>query len=96
VVDPQLGGKADAVPGYTNHTWFKATKPGTFPGQCAELCGRNHANMLARVKAVPFDQYQTWYDQQANDIKAARDAGAKQRAAILKQQREAAQRSESQ
>jgi cytochrome c oxidase subunit 2 len=93
---PKLGGKADAVPGYTNHTWFKATKPGTFPGQCAELCGRNHANMLARVKAVPFDQYQTWYDQQANDIKAARDAGAKQRAAILKQQREAAQRSESQ
>jgi hypothetical protein len=45
---------------------------------------------------VPFDQYQAWYDRQAADIKAAQDAGAKQRALILKQQREAAQRSESQ
>jgi cytochrome c oxidase subunit 2 len=92
---PKLGGKMDALPGYTNHTWFKADKPGTFNGQCAELCGRNHANMLARVRAVPFDQYQAWYDRQAADIKSARDEGAKQRAQILKQQQEAAQRSES-
>ena len=55
---PKLGGKMDAVPGYTNKTWFKADKPGVFEGQCAELCGRNHANMLARVRAVPFDEYQ--------------------------------------
>ena len=92
---PKLGGKMDALPGYTNHTWFRADKPGTYAGQCAELCGRNHANMLARVKAVPFDQYQAWYDRQAADIKAARDAGAKQRAAILAQQKQAAQRSAS-
>ena len=93
---PKLGGKMDAVPGYTNKTWFKADKAGTFHGQCAELCGRNHADMLARVRAVPFDQYQAWYDRQAAAIKAAQLAGAKQRAAILRQQREAAQRSESQ
>jgi cytochrome c oxidase subunit 2 len=92
---PKLGGKMDALPGYTNKTWFRADKRGVFEGQCAELCGRNHANMLARVKAVPFDEYQAWYDQQAADIKAARDAGAKQRAGILKQEQEAAQRSES-
>jgi cytochrome c oxidase subunit 2 len=92
---PKLGGKMDALPGYTNHTWFKAEEPGTYSGQCAELCGRNHANMLARVKAVPFDQYQAWYDRQAADIKAARDAGAKQRAAILAQQKQAAQQSAS-
>jgi cytochrome c oxidase subunit 2 len=92
---PKLGGKMDALPGYTNHTWFKADKAGTFTGQCAELCGRNHANMLARVRAVPFDEYQAWYDRQAADIKAARDAGAKQRAGILKQEQEAAKRSES-
>jgi hypothetical protein len=48
------------------------------------------------VKAVPFDQYQRWYDQQAADIKAARDAGAKQRAQILQQQKDAAQRAASQ
>jgi cytochrome c oxidase subunit 2 len=93
---PKLGGKADALPGYTNHTWFKATKPGVFPGQCAELCGRNHANMLARVRAVPFDQYKAWYDKQATDIQAARDAAAKQRAAINKQQQQAAQQATSQ
>jgi cytochrome c oxidase subunit 2 len=92
---PKLGGKADALPGYTNHTWFKADKPGTFNGQCAELCGRNHANMLARVRAVPFDQYQAWYDRQAADIKAARQEGANQRAQIQKQQQQAAQRSAS-
>jgi cytochrome c oxidase subunit 2 len=84
---PELGGKFDAVPGYTNHTWFKV--PGNlinnpdhariFFGQCAELCGRNHANMTARVKAVSVDEYQRWLDQQKTDIKAAEQAGAQQR-----------------
>ena len=52
---PKLGGKFDAIPGYTNHTWFKipGKLAGTiFTGQCAELCGRNHANMIAQVRAV--------------------------------------------
>jgi cytochrome c oxidase subunit 2 len=62
---PKLGGKMDALPGYINHTWFKATEAGTYPGQCAELCGRGHANMFATVKAVPFPEYQRWYDEQA-------------------------------
>jgi len=92
---PALGGKMDAIPGYTNKTWFKADRAGSFSGQCAELCGRNHANMLARVRAVPFDEYQSWYDQQAADIKAAREEGARQRAEILKQEREAAEQAES-
>jgi cytochrome c oxidase subunit 2 len=83
---PALGGKMDAVPGYTNKTWFKATKVGTYRGQCAELCGRNHANMTARVKVVSFDDYQAWFDQHAADIKTARDDAAKQRAQLNKQQ----------
>jgi cytochrome c oxidase subunit 2 len=83
---PALGGKMDAVPGYVNKTWFKATKAGTFRGQCAELCGRNHANMTARVRAVPFDEYQAWFDREAADIKTAREEGAKQRAEINKQE----------
>ena len=45
---PELGGKMDALPGYTNKTWFKVTEAGVYQGQCAELCGRNHANMLRR------------------------------------------------
>ena len=45
---PKLGGKADAVPGHTNETWFKIAKPGLYKGQCAELCGAGHADMRAR------------------------------------------------
>jgi cytochrome c oxidase subunit 2 len=77
---PKLGGKFDAVPGYTNHTWFKvpAKYAGTvFSGQCAELCGRNHANMTARVRAVTPAEYGRWLDQRKADIKAA-DAAAQQ------------------
>jgi cytochrome c oxidase subunit 2 len=75
---PKLGGKMDAIPGYTNHTWFKA-RPGTYRGQCAELCGRNHANMLASVRVVSPEEYQRWYDEQADRIKAAREEQAKNR-----------------
>jgi cytochrome c oxidase subunit II len=60
---PQLGGKFDALPGYTNKTWFKipASKVGTvFRGQCAELCGNGHANMFARVKAVTPAQFRAY------------------------------------
>ena len=49
---PALGGKIDAIPGRTNHTWFKAERTGTFTGRCAELCGAQHASMTASVQAV--------------------------------------------
>ena len=54
---PALGGKIDAIPGRRNHTWFRATKLGTFRGQCAELCGLQHAEMLAQVEVLPADEY---------------------------------------
>jgi cytochrome c oxidase subunit 2 len=84
---PQLGGKFDAIPGYTNHTWFKIpgkfadNKAGstTFFGQCAELCGRNHANMTARVRAVSVKAYQAWLEQRKTDIKTAETDAAQQR-----------------
>jgi cytochrome c oxidase subunit 2 len=91
---PALGGKMDAVPGYRNKTWFKATKPGIYKGQCAELCGRNHANMTARVRVVPFDEYQAWYDRESQDIKTARTEAARQREELLKAEQEAAQAGE--
>lgn len=66
---PKLGGKFDAVPGYRNYTWFKAPKAGeTYVGQCAELCGRNHADMTARVRVVTPQEYEAWVDQQRSDI----------------------------
>jgi cytochrome c oxidase subunit 2 len=56
---PSLGGKVDAVPGYTVYTWFKASKVGAlYHGQCAELCGRLHAAMTALVKVLTPAQYQ--------------------------------------
>jgi cytochrome c oxidase subunit 2 len=54
---PPLGGKIDAIPGRTNHTWFAAQRTGTFRGRCAELCGAQHALMLASVDAVGAAEY---------------------------------------
>jgi cytochrome c oxidase subunit 2 len=66
---PKLGGKKDAVPGYKNYTWFKAPRAGeTYTGQCAELCGRNHADMTARVRVVSPADYQTWLADQKQAI----------------------------
>jgi cytochrome c oxidase subunit II len=76
---PELGGKQDALPGYVNKTWFKITEPGIYRGQCAELCGRNHANMYAAVFALPFDEWQEWYDRQAEEIQTAKDEAAEAR-----------------
>jgi cytochrome c oxidase subunit 2 len=68
---PSLGGKVDAVPGYTVYTWFKALHTGLFHGQCAQLCGTNHAAMTALVKVVTPAQYQVWLRNQAQAIAAA-------------------------
>ena len=84
---PKLGGKMDALPGYTNHTWFKARlKPGqqstVYEGQCAELCGRNHANMLATVRVLPVPQFKAWLARQTQQIKQANTAAAGQAKAL--------------
>jgi cytochrome c oxidase subunit 2 len=63
---PALGGKLDAIPGKTNHLTFRATKLGTFPGQCAEFCGLLHAAMLAQVEVLPPDEYDSWVSARAN------------------------------
>jgi cytochrome c oxidase subunit II len=57
---PQMGVKMDAIPGRLNHTWFKATKVGTFYGECSELCGVRHAFMPIEVKVVSEPDYQAW------------------------------------
>jgi cytochrome c oxidase subunit 2 len=87
---PELGGKMDALPGYTNKTWFKVEKPGEFRGQCAELCGRNHANMYARVIALPYPEWKAWYDQQAEDLDAAEKSAAEGRKKLEQRQGEEA------
>jgi cytochrome c oxidase subunit 2 len=57
---PALGGKFQAVPGYHNYTWLKVSRPGIYRGQCAILCGRGHARMIATVRAVPPAQFDAW------------------------------------
>jgi cytochrome c oxidase subunit 2 len=57
---PQLGGKTDAIPGRTNHTWYQPDKIGTFYGQCAEFCGLYHERMLGRVVVTSEADYQSF------------------------------------
>lgn len=61
---PELGVKRDAIPGYLYEAWTWINKPGTYRGQCAELCGINHGFMPIVVRAVTEDAYQTWLGQQ--------------------------------
>jgi cytochrome c oxidase subunit 2 len=68
---PELGGKFQAVPGYHNYTWFKISKPGIYRGQCAVLCGRGHARMIAAVKAVPPAQFEAWLANQKKELTEA-------------------------
>ena len=93
---PKLGGKMDAVPGYTNKTWFKIPESAipegknsvVYDGQCAELCGRNHANMIGRVIGLRYPDYKAWVDRKALEIKSAREQAAKSRQEIDKQNAE--------
>lgn len=54
------------LPGETNHLQFTANKLGEFPGRCNILCGRNHSQMLFKVKVVTPEQYQNYI----NSLKA--------------------------
>lgn len=82
---PELGGKFQAVPGYHNYTWFKISKPGIFRGQCAFLCGRGHARMIATVKAVPPAQFEEWLARQKQLIAQANAEAEKARAKLKAQ-----------
>jgi cytochrome c oxidase subunit 2 len=62
---PDFGGKKDAIPGFVNEFWFQADVPGTFRGQCAELCGRDHAFMPVVVEVLPVDEFTAWLAEQA-------------------------------
>ena len=62
---PALGGKIDAIPGIVNETWFNADAPGIYRGQCAELCGAEHAAMTASVEAMPREEFDAWLEEEA-------------------------------
>ncbi len=82
---PELGGKFQAVPGYHNYTWFKVEKPGVFHGQCAVLCGRGHARMIATVTAEEPPEFEAWLARQKQLIAEANHEAALARAKLKAQ-----------
>ena len=70
---PQFGVKQDAIPGFVRDTWFRADKTGDFYGQCAELCGKEHAYMPIHVKVVSAAEYTAWVDAEKKKIAARAD-----------------------
>jgi cytochrome c oxidase subunit 2 len=69
---PAFGIKKDAIPGFVNEMWFTAKEIGTYRGQCAELCGRDHAFMPVVVEVKSEADYKTWL--QAQQKPTAADA----------------------
>ncbi len=64
---PELGWKRDAIPGFINEAWTNIDKPGTYRGQCAELCGRDHGFMPIVVIALPEAEFEAWVQEQLAD-----------------------------
>lgn len=60
---PAAGIKRDAVPGRINHTWMRITRPGTYYGQCSEICGTGHAYMPIEIKAVSKEEFADWLEE---------------------------------
>ena len=61
---PAFGVKQDAIPGFVRDAWFKVDTPGTYRGQCSELCGKDHGFMPIVVEAVPEEKYKEWVAEQ--------------------------------
>jgi cytochrome c oxidase subunit 2 len=72
---PAFGSARDAIPGYLRETWVKIEKPGTYRGQCKELCGKGHGFMPVVVDAVPEAEFKAWAQDQKVKLAAA-NAGA--------------------
>ncbi|HET9978651.1 MAG TPA: cytochrome c oxidase subunit II [Burkholderiaceae bacterium] len=74
---PSFGVKQDAIPGFVRDTWFRAEKTGDFYGQCAELCGKEHAYMPIHVKVLSQADYSKWVAAKVQEAKAKADDPAK-------------------
>lgn len=70
---PAFGVKQDAIPGFVRDTWFRAEKVGDYYGQCAELCGKEHAYMPIHVKVVSAQEYSAWVAEQKKKAAALLD-----------------------
>lgn len=72
---PAFGMKKDAIPGFVNEIWFRADQVGIYRGQCAELCGRDHAFMPVVVDVRSQENFDSWLKAQQGATKTANAAG---------------------
>ncbi|MEZ5956497.1 MAG: cytochrome c oxidase subunit II [Hyphomonadaceae bacterium] len=68
---PAFGVKEDAIQGRVNETWFNVDTPGTYYGQCSELCGVNHAYMPIEIRAVSREEFDAWIAEHGGAFAAA-------------------------
>ena len=73
---PNLHGKRDLIPGYSNNIWIRADEAGMYRGQCAEYCGDQHARMALFVTAVEPDSFDAWYANQLQPAPMPTDSSA--------------------
>ena len=70
---PSMGIKTDAVPGRLNETWINVKEPGTYRGQCSEICGRGHGFMPVVVKVLPENEFMAWVNEAKNNYAVNED-----------------------
>ncbi|WP_256080618.1 cytochrome c oxidase subunit II [Massilia sp. YIM B04103] len=70
---PAFAVKQDAIPGFVRDTWFKSQHTGVFRGNCAELCGKEHAFMPIVVRVVTAEEYSTWVEGKKKEMAALAD-----------------------
>jgi cytochrome c oxidase subunit 2 len=75
---PDLGWKKDTNPGFINESWTSVDEPGTYRGQCTELCGKDHAFMPIVVIAMNEPEYNAWVEQQKASAAAEAGSASKQ------------------
>ncbi|MBI5330922.1 MAG: cytochrome c oxidase subunit II [Betaproteobacteria bacterium] len=75
---PAFGVKRDAVPGFLREFWVRVDRPGVYRGQCAELCGKDHAFMPVVVHAVPEAEYLQWVGAQKTAMTAQADSAGRE------------------
>lgn len=75
---PAFGVKQDAIPGFVRDTWFKAEQEGIYRGQCAELCGKDHAYMPIVVEVMSEENYSKWVQAKLDEMKSKQDDPTKE------------------
>lgn len=70
---PQFGVKKDAIPGFINESWASVDEPGTYRGQCTELCGKDHGYMPIVVEVLSQADYEAWIGEQQAALESDAD-----------------------